>query len=110
MVWKADTTAKKANFTGQIVWGGAADEENAYFGLSSGGVVALQLSDGSRKWFAPLDPAAGRAAGRESALSVIPGVVFVTGWGGVVHGLSTADGHVLWQYDTVQPFETVNKV
>lgn len=110
VVWKADTSTKKASFTGQIVWGGAADDENAYFGLSSGGVVALQLSDGSRKWFAPLDPAAGRAAGRESALSVIPGVVFVTGWDGVVHALSAADGHVLWQYDTVQPFETVNKV
>jgi polyvinyl alcohol dehydrogenase (cytochrome) len=110
VVWKVDTTTKKPGFAGQIVWGGAADDENAYFGLSSGGVVALQLSDGSRKWFAPLDPAAGRAAGRESALSVIPGVVFVTGWDGVLHALSAADGHVLWQYDTVKPFETVNKV
>lgn len=111
VVWKVDTTTeKKPSYAGQIVWGGAADDQNAYFGLSSGGVVALQLSDGTRKWFAPLEPPKGRAAGRESALSAIPGVVFSTGWDGVVHALSAADGHVLWEYDTVKPFETVNKV
>lgn len=110
VVWKTDTTTKKPGAAGQIVWGGAADDQNAYFGLSSGGVVALQLSDGTRKWFAPLEPAAGRAAGRESALSVIPGVVFSSGWDGVMHALSAVDGHVLWEYDTAKPFETVNKV
>jgi polyvinyl alcohol dehydrogenase (cytochrome) len=110
VIWKVKTADKQPSFAGQIVWGGAADDQNAYFGLSSGGVVALQLSDGARKWFAPLEPAAGRAAGRESALSVIPGVVFSTGWDGVVHALSAADGRVLWEYDTVKPFETVNQV
>ena len=111
VMWKVDTTTeKKPSFAGQIVWGGAADDQNAYFGLSSGGVVALQLSDGTRKWFAPLEPPKGRAAGREGALSAIPGVVFSTGWDGVVHALSAADGHVLWEYDTAKPFETVNKV
>src|SRR5262249_39929991 len=101
---------KPPSFAGQIVWGGAADDQNAYFGLSSGGVIAISLSDGSRHWFAPLEPVAGRARGREAALSVIPGVVFSTGWDGVVHALDSADGHVLWQYDTAKSFETVNKV
>jgi polyvinyl alcohol dehydrogenase (cytochrome) len=110
VVWKTQTSEKPAGFAGQIVWGGAADDQNAYFGLASGGVVAIGLSDGARKWFAPLKPAAGRAGGRESALSVIPGVVFSTGWDGVVHALSTTDGRVLWEYDTAKPFETVNKV
>ena len=110
VLWKTQTAEKAPSFAGQIVWGGAADDQNAYFGLSSGGVVALQLNDGARKWFAPLAPAAGRARGRESALSVIPGVVFSTGWDGVIRALSTADGRVLWTYDTAKPFETVNKV
>ncbi len=110
VVWKVNTADKKPSFAGQIVWGGAADDDAAYFGLSSGGVIAIRLADGTRKWFAPLQPAAGRAAGRESALSVIPGVVFATGWDGVVHALAASDGHVLWQYDTVKPFETVNGV
>jgi len=109
VVWKTNTAEQKPGFTGQIVWGGAADDENAYFGLSSGGVVALRLTDGARRWFAPLEPAAGRKAGREAALSLIPGVVLSTGWDGVVHALSSADGHVLWEYDTVKPFETVNQ-
>jgi polyvinyl alcohol dehydrogenase (cytochrome) len=110
VVWKTSTADKAPSFAGQIVWGGAADDQNAYFGLSSGGVVAIGLADGVRKWFAALEPVAGRARGREAALSVIPGVVFSTGWDGVVHALSASDGKVLWQYDTVKPFETVNKV
>lgn len=110
VVWKYQTSEKPAGFAGQIVWGGAADDQNAYFGLSSGGVVAIGLSDGQRKWFAPLEPAAGKARGREAALSVITGVVFSTGWDGVVHALAATDGRVLWEYDTAKSFETVNKV
>jgi polyvinyl alcohol dehydrogenase (cytochrome) len=110
VVWKMQTSDKPAGFAGQIVWGGAADNQNAYFGLSSGGVAAIGLSDGARRWFAPLEPAGGRQGGREAALSVIPGVVFSTGWDGVVHALSSADGKVLWEFDTAKPFETVNKV
>lgn len=110
VIWKVETAEKAAGFAGQIVWGGAADDQNAYFGLSSGGVVALSLADGARKWFAPLEPATGRARGRESAISVIPGVVISTGWDGVVRALASADGSVLWEYDTAKSFETVNKV
>ena len=110
VVWKVQTAEKAPGPTGQIVWGGAADDHNAYFGLSSGGVVALRLSDGARQWFAPLEPAAGKPRGREAALSVIPGVIFSTGWDGVVHALSAEDGHTLWEYDTARQFETVNQV
>jgi len=40
----------------------------------------------------------------------MPGVVFVAGSDGKLHAVSTADGHILWEYDTARPFETVNKV
>ena len=40
----------------------------------------------------------------------MPGVVFVAGSDGKIHALSTADGRILWEYDTAEPFDTVNKV
>jgi polyvinyl alcohol dehydrogenase (cytochrome) len=88
------------------------DEQAAYFGLNSGGVVALGLSDGSKKWFTPLAPAAGleKHLGQSGAVSAIPGVVFSDGWDGVVRALSTDDGRILWQYDTVKTYDTVNGV
>ncbi len=39
---------------GGIVWGGASDGKNLYYGLSRGAMVALQLSTGERLWYTPL--------------------------------------------------------
>ena len=110
--WKAPLAPKPATDQGETVWGGAADEQAAYFGLNSGGVVALGLTDGSKKWFAPLQPAAGLEThhGQGGPVSAIPGVVFSGGWDGVIRALSTDDGRILWQYNTVKSFETVNGV
>ena len=41
---------------------------------------------------------------------MIPGVVFAGGWDGVLHALSTSDGHELWQTITAQEFSTVNGI
>ena len=43
-------------------------------------------------------------------MTAIPGVVFAGGWDGVLHALSTADGHELWQFNTAHDFMTVNGV
>ncbi len=64
VVWKTPTTSTPAPASGQIVWGGAADDQSAYFGLHSGGIVALQLSNGERRWFTQLDPVVEQPAGR----------------------------------------------
>ena len=40
----------------------------------------------------------------------IPGVVFTGGWDGILRALSTTDGKILWQFNTVQDFKTVNGV
>ena len=90
--------------------GGTADDRNAYFGLNSGGVVALQFSNGERRWFTPLTPAANRKVGQDAAVSAIPGVIFSGGWDGFLRALSTANGKVLWEYDTAHEFKTVNGV
>ena len=110
VLWKVQTAEKAPAASGQLVWGGAADDQNAYFGLSSGGVVALSLANGERKWYAPLDTPSGRKRGHDAALTVIPGVVFSNSWDGHVRALSSADGSVLWDYDTMHAYETVNGV
>jgi polyvinyl alcohol dehydrogenase (cytochrome) len=110
MVWKVNIADNSKGLNG-VMWGGAADEQNAYYGLSRGGVVALRLTTGERQWFNPL-PGTGEARriGQYAAVSVIPGVVFTAGWDGRLDALSAADGHVLWEYDTAREFSTVNNV
>jgi len=92
------------------VWGGAADDKNAYFGVNSGGLAALLLKNGERKWFTPLVPASPEHPGNAGALSATEGIVFSGGWDGVLRALSTGDGRVLWQYNTAHEFTTVNGI
>ncbi|HEX5432001.1 MAG TPA: PQQ-binding-like beta-propeller repeat protein, partial [Bryobacteraceae bacterium] len=99
----------RPGFGSGIVWGGAADQQNVYYGFSGGGMAALDLATGERKWFAPI-AAPGTRVAYSAAATVIPGVVFVGGSDGSLHALSTADGHTLWQFDTAKDFDAVNKV
>jgi polyvinyl alcohol dehydrogenase (cytochrome) len=111
-----------------VVWGGAADDQNVYYGLQAGGMVALRLSTGDVVWranfpahvtaSAPITRPDGTTSTvttfarviNSAAATAMPGVVFVAGSDGKIHALSTADGSVLWEYDTAQPYDTVNKV
>lgn len=117
LLWKTDLAEPNAGTAIQIMWGGAADSENAYYSLKSGGVAAVLLADGKRTWTTRIDPAvipseAGKRLrpGLEAAVTVIPGVVFAGGWDGVLHALSTEDGHLLWRYETVRDYTTTNSV
>ena len=112
VVWRTALVENTKEFGGKIVWGGTADDQAAYFGLGPGGIAAVSLRDGERRWFTPFQPAppVAQHPGQEGALSAIPGVVFSGGWDGVVRALAAGDGHVIWQYDTVHEFPTVNGV
>jgi polyvinyl alcohol dehydrogenase (cytochrome) len=112
VIWKIALVANTSEFGGKIVWGGAADDQNAYFGLGPGGIAAVQLRDGERKWFTKpeLAPAMAQHPGHEGPLTAIPGVVFSGAWDGILRALSSADGKVLWEYNTIQEFTTVNGV
>ncbi len=112
VVWRTALVNNTTEFGGKIVWGGAADDQSAYFGLGPGGIAAVQLRDGERKWFATLEPAPAVAQhpGHEGALSAIAGVVFSGAWDGVLRALAANDGHVVWEYNTVQEFKTVNGI
>jgi polyvinyl alcohol dehydrogenase (cytochrome) len=90
-----------------MVWGGAADEHTAYYGLSGGGVVAVQLATGERTWFVPAE---GPRVSNAAAASAIPAAAFIGGSDGKLRALSSTDGHKLWEFDTAREFPTVNKV
>jgi polyvinyl alcohol dehydrogenase (cytochrome) len=110
LLWKIQLVDKLA--LGMITFGGAADDQNAYFGLRSGGVAAVSLKTGEKKWFTPLpgqrpgEPFQGQTA----ALTVIPGVVFSGGWDGVLRAFSAEDGHNIWEVNTAHDYKTVNGV
>jgi len=110
VVWKTSVASKQPGPQGQVNFGGSSDERNAYFGLDSGGVVALSLANGERQWFTDIQPEGDRHPGHDAAVSTIPGVVFSGGWDGVLRALSTGDGKILWTFDMLRDFETVNGV
>jgi polyvinyl alcohol dehydrogenase (cytochrome) len=113
LIWKVSLAKKPPNAGGLLRWGGAADEENVYYGLQTGGMVALRIADGKQVWFSPLvSPHTDMPGfpGQSPAASAIPGAVFIGGWDGRLLAVSTEDGHVIWTYETARDFETVNGV
>ncbi|HZN82317.1 MAG TPA: PQQ-binding-like beta-propeller repeat protein, partial [Mycobacterium sp.] len=92
---------------GSIVWGGAADAEHVYYGAGAAGLAAIRPTTGERAWvFQPQ----GRGVALGAAPTVIPGVVFQGGSNGMLYAVSAADGKQLWEFDTSQDFETVNRM
>lgn len=77
-----------------------------------GGLTALDLGTGKKLWFAPsvpcTPPRAGCSPGQPGAVTVIPGAVFSGSMDGHVRAFATADGHLLWDFDTEKQFSTVN--
>ena len=110
VLWKTQLVDKLA--LGMITFGGAADDQNAYFGLRSGGVAAVSLKTGEKEWFTPLpgQRPGGPPQGQTAALTVIPGVVFSGGWDGILRAFSAEDGHEIWEVNTAHDYETVNGV
>ena len=108
VVWYSDISR------GQILFGGAADEEQAYFAMRGayGGLVAIRLTDGQERWFADIPPQESMAqhTGISAAVSVMPGTVFSAGLDGMLRAFSTFNGRPIWEYNTAKDFETVNGV
>ena len=109
VVWKAQLVKKLA--LGMITFGGAADDQNAYFGLRTGGVAAVRMDTGEQKWFTPIPPPPGPGPkGETAAITAIPGAIFSGGWDGMLRAFSTEDGHQLWEYNMIRDYDTVNHV
>jgi polyvinyl alcohol dehydrogenase (cytochrome) len=109
---------------GGLEWGAAADPTRLYAALSDamattakpGGLVALRISDGKQMWRAePPNPVCSWGprnclAAQSQAVSAIPGVVFSGSEDGHLRAYASSDGHVVWDFDTAQSFQTVNGV
>jgi polyvinyl alcohol dehydrogenase (cytochrome) len=103
-LWEA--TAPSAS--GLVVWGGAADGSRVYYPLQQvdGGLKALDVKTGKVDWNATINADRRGQAGPASA---IPGVVFTGGWDGILRAVD-AGGKVIWTFNAVRDFTTVNGV
>ena len=107
LLWRSNYSGKPRS---GVLFGGTADTANAYYGFTGGGVAAVDLLTGKKKWFAPVAAPDAKAVAHSAAATMIPGVVFQGGGDGKLTAISTADGHTIWQFETARDFETVNKV
>ena len=105
---------------GRLAFAPNSDSPNGMLGIepdfpASPGVFALHMETGEVAWrTAPPEEA---CAGREgcfiansAAPTAIPGVVFAGGLDGHLRAYSAVDGSIIWDFDTVRDFETVNGV
>ncbi|MEN9727627.1 MAG: hypothetical protein RL434_1993 [Pseudomonadota bacterium] len=111
---------------GGIEWGFAADEKNVYVPISdvweskftkgaAGGVYAVRIADGKEVWNTPAAKPAcegtpGCNAGQPAAATLIPGVLFSGSMDGHMRAYDPATGRVIWDYDTLRDYTTVNGV
>lgn len=103
-------TAADENNLGGVLWGGAAFDETAVFGLQGqGGIAATNLTNGGQRWFRQLHPPVERVS-NTAAATAIPGVIFVGGSDGMLTALDAATSQVLWQFATNRSFRGVNGI
>jgi polyvinyl alcohol dehydrogenase (cytochrome) len=135
ILWQ--TRVGKGGTSGGVQWGMAADAERVYAAVSDmdrtfqnrpldpqrffvdrnigGGLAALRISDGTTQWAAapvPCTDAApvGCSPSQSAAVTAMPGVVFSPSNDGHVRAYASADGRVLWDFNTIREYETVNGV
>ena len=133
IVWQV--RVGKGGTTGGVQWGMASDGRNVYAAVSDivgtrrpaangvptgrqldpakgGGLTALRVSDGSKAWgYTPeACTTAGCSPAQSGAVTAIPGVVFSGSMDGHIRGFSAEDGKILWDFDTVREYKTVNGV
>jgi len=78
-----------------------------------GGITAVDVSTGEKVWSTPHSPCGNRkpcSPTQAAAVSATAGAVFSGSNDGRIRAYSTQDGKILWEYDTVQEFTTVNAV
>ncbi|HEY3839691.1 MAG TPA: PQQ-binding-like beta-propeller repeat protein [Bryobacteraceae bacterium] len=121
VVWQ--TRIGRGSALGGVEWGLAADTDNVYAplsdingqGLPMGGLFALRQKDGAKVWHAlpPKPPCAGKpgcSAAQMAPATAIPGIVFSGSMDGHLRAYEAATGKLVWDFDTLREFPTVNGV
>jgi polyvinyl alcohol dehydrogenase (cytochrome) len=135
VVWQA--RVGKGGTNGGVQWGMASDGVNVFATVSDvkrsrqtsqidprrnlvdpnvgGGLTALRVADGSQEWHVAAPPCpegapVGCSPSQPGAVTEIPGVVFATSTDGHIRAHSVEDGTLLWDFNTMRDFETVNGV
>jgi polyvinyl alcohol dehydrogenase (cytochrome) len=127
-----ETRVGEGGSMGGVQWGSAADQQNVYVALSDlgrvmltytqftdadrqrgGGMFALRLADGTRVWHTPPVPCDARprcSPAQSGAVSAVPGAAFAGSLDGHVRAYASDTGKIIWDFDTVREYETVNGV
>jgi polyvinyl alcohol dehydrogenase (cytochrome) len=128
----------KGGMNGGVQWGMAADGRNVYAATSDvgrtpapadpvdpkpapfdskvgGGLTALRINDGRMEWFTPpagcaADAKPGCSPAQSAAVTAMPGVIFSSALDGHMRAYAAEDGRILFDFDTVRNFQTVNGV
>ena len=121
ILWQTKVGA--GGVTGGVQWGHGADGEKTYVAVSDvnvrqnalPGISALNLSTGEKVWNTPAPKVTcatplGCQPAQSAAVAVIPGAVFSGAVNGHFRAYSTKTGEILWDFETAQSFDTVNKV
>ena len=133
IVWQV--RVGKGGTTGGVQWGMASDGQKVYAAVSDivgtrrpaangmpagrqldpakgGGLTALRISDGIKAWGYTPEPCTtpGCSPAQSGAVTAIPGVVFSGSMDGHIRGFSVEDGRIIWDFDTVREYQTVNGV
>jgi polyvinyl alcohol dehydrogenase (cytochrome) len=114
---------------GGIMFGPAADGRTLYVAISDftrtseasrepdpnvgGGMAALELRTGRILWRTPAPGCGDRrpcSPAQGAAVTAIPGVAFSGSVDGHLRAYAARDGKILWDYDAVREFTTVNGV
>jgi len=126
----------KGGVNGGVQWGMASDGQKVYAATSDvvrggsnpdksdplplpldpnqgGGLTALRIATGEKVWYTPpaaCGPKPGCSPAQSGAVTAIPGVVFSGSLDGHLRAYSAEEGKVVWDFDTVRAYETVNGV
>jgi polyvinyl alcohol dehydrogenase (cytochrome) len=130
IIWQ--TRVGEGGTMGGVQWGSASDGTNVYVALSDigrimltysqftdadpkrgGGMFALKLETGERVWYTP-PPGCGTrprcSPAQSAAVSALPGIAFSGSVDGHMRAYAMSDGKIVWDFDTVRPFDTVNGI
>jgi polyvinyl alcohol dehydrogenase (cytochrome) len=130
LLWS--TKIGKGGTAGGVQWGSAADANNVYVALSDigrvaltyttltdadpkvgGGMFALRLTDGKIVWQAKppvCSPRPRCSPAQSQAVTAMPGIAFSGSVDGHFRAYETRTGKVVWDFDTIRDYTTINGV